>query len=50
MYVISAIGIIKYTDNPWYLLPVALGASFGTYFFIKNEKKKKSKNDIKNNV
>ena len=43
MYVISAIGIIKYTDNPWYLLPVALGASFGTFCFIRREKNKKNR-------
>lgn len=48
MYVISAIGIIKYTDNPWYLLPVALGASLGTFCFIKREKSKVKKQvDIK---
>ena len=42
MYVISAIGVIKYTENAFYLLPVALGASLGTYFFIKHEKKKEA--------
>jgi hypothetical protein len=50
MYVISAVGIIKYTDNPWYLLPVALGASLGTFCFIRREKSKvKKRVDIKKN-
>jgi len=49
MYVISAIGIIKYTDNPWYLLPIALGASLGTFCFIKREKKKQDGIQNKNN-
>ena len=40
MYIVSAIGIIKYTENPWYLLPVALGASLGTFCFIRREKSK----------
>lgn len=46
MYVISAIGIIKYTDNPIYLIPVALGASLGTFCFIRREKAKQNKNTI----
>lgn len=48
MYGISAVGIIKYTDNPWYMFPIMMGAGLGTYFFIKFEKKKQVKNDKKN--
>jgi hypothetical protein len=46
MYVISAIGIIKYTDNPWYLLPVAMGASLGTFVFIRREKNKQKRDKV----
>lgn len=47
MYIISAVGVIKYTDNAWYLVPVALGASLGTFFFIKFFNKRESKKDDK---
>jgi hypothetical protein len=44
---ISAIGIVKLADNPFYSVPIVLGGGLGTYFIIKWEKKKKQKRDIK---
>jgi len=49
MYGISAIGVIKYTENSWYMLPIMMGAGLGTYFFIKFEKKKQNHPKSKNN-
>jgi len=49
IYVISAIGIFKIADNPWYTIPIALGAGLGTYVIIRIEKRKKQKSDVKKN-
>lgn len=43
---ISAIGIIKLSDNPIYSVFIVLGGGLGTYFIIKWEKKKKDKNKL----
>ena len=38
MYIISAVGVLKYTENPLYVIPIAIGSFFGTYLFIRKEK------------
>lgn len=48
MYIISAVGVLKYTENPYYLAPIAMGGFLGTYLFIRREKKKTT--DTKNKV
>jgi len=35
LYVLSAIVIIAYTSNIWYLVPASIGGFFGTYAAIK---------------
>lgn len=47
MYLISAVGVLKYTENPYYLAPIAMGAWAGTYLFIRREKKKATKDKNK---
>lgn len=52
LYLGSAVGIIEYTDNPIYALPMALGASLGSFAILIWEKKKQerasqSKNSLK---
>jgi len=46
---VSYAGIYKFTDNPWYGVPIILGGGVGTYLLLLWERKRKSKNDIKNN-
>jgi len=41
IYFLSAIGILSYVNNKLYLIPLALGAFFGTIIVIEIEKKKK---------
>ena len=31
MHFLSAMGVLSYTKNTWYLLPIALGSFCGTY-------------------
>lgn len=35
LYILSAIVIIAYTSNIWYLVPASIGGFFGTYTAIK---------------
>lgn len=35
VYGLSALAIITYTSNPWFLIPACIGAYFGTYHAIK---------------
>lgn len=43
IYFLSAIGILSYVNNKVYLVPLALGAFFGTVFVVELEKRKKKK-------
>jgi hypothetical protein len=48
VYVLSAIVIVTYISNIWYLLPASIGSYFGTYTAIKfhdylEERKKEEK-------
>jgi hypothetical protein len=43
LYLGSAVGIIEYTDNPVYALPMALGASLGGFAMLMWEKRKQEK-------
>ncbi len=35
LYILSAVVIIAYTSNNWYLIPASCGGFFGTYVAIK---------------
>ena len=35
LLVLGAVGVIVYTDDPWYLLPIAAGSWAGTYLTTK---------------
>lgn len=35
LYILSAIVVIAYTSNIWYLVPASIGGFFGTYAAIK---------------
>ena len=39
MYFLLAIGILNFTHNPLYLLPLVLGSWLGTFFAVEREKK-----------
>jgi len=43
-YLLSAIGIVSYVKNKWYLIPLATGAFVGTYLIVKREALKNKKN------
>jgi len=44
MYLLIAAGTINYTDNAWYVLPMALGGFAGTYIsLVISEKLNKEK-------
>jgi hypothetical protein len=38
IYSLSAFGVINYVHNYWYIIPMALGAWFGTYIVVKWKK------------
>lgn len=40
MYFLLAVGILNFTQNPLYLLPLALGSWCGTYWIVSRERKK----------
>ena len=35
LYSIGAYGVMTYLENPWYLIPLALGAFVGTYAAVR---------------
>lgn len=35
LYSLGAYGVMSYLHNPWYLIPLALGAFLGTYIAVK---------------
>lgn len=35
LYSLGAYGVMTYLSNPWYLLPLAIGAFLGTYIAVK---------------
>lgn len=35
LYSLGAFGVMSYLNNPWYLIPLALGAFIGTYIAVK---------------
>lgn len=43
LYGTVAFGTINYIDQPWYILPILLGASIGTYLATLREKTKRNK-------
>lgn len=43
MYVMLAAGVISYSSNPWYLVPIGLGSWVGTFLAVFREKKQKNK-------
>jgi hypothetical protein len=47
---IPYLGMATFISNPWYAIPPILGYGVGTYTILKLEKRKRSKNDIKNNT
>jgi hypothetical protein len=44
---VSAVGIIKLSDNPIYSVPIILGGGLGTYAILKWEKIKKARKEQK---
>jgi hypothetical protein len=46
-YFLMAVGIVNYVENKWYIVPVALGAFFGTYVIVKREAGKNKKDGSK---
>lgn len=43
MYVLLAAGVISYSANPWYLVPIGVGSWVGTYLAVKLEIARKSR-------
>lgn len=37
MYTLGAMGVLSYTHNPLYLVPLSLGSFAGTYVIMKRE-------------
>jgi hypothetical protein len=35
LYSLGAYGVMNYLHNPWYLIPLAIGAFIGTYIAVK---------------
>jgi hypothetical protein len=35
LYSLGAYGVMNYLHNPWYLIPLAIGAFLGTYIAVK---------------
>jgi hypothetical protein len=38
IYVLIAFGVVNYSKNPWYILPLASGAFLGTYLAVRFKK------------
>lgn len=45
MYVLLAAGVISYSHNPMYLIPIGVGSWLGTYLAVIKEKRATKKND-----
>lgn len=41
IYFLLAVGVLNYTQNPLYVLPIVLGSWCGTYFSVRSELRKK---------
>lgn len=41
MYFLVALGVLSYVENYLYILPIAIGSWFGTFYIIKKEKANK---------
>lgn len=39
IYVLIAFGVVNYSKNPWYVLPLASGAFLGTFVAVKFKEK-----------
>ncbi len=35
MHLLGAFGVISYTQNQWYIIPLVIGAWIGTYLVVK---------------
>lgn len=46
IYVLGALGVLSYSENFLYIIPLALGAWLGTVFAVETEKRKR-KTEIK---
>lgn len=46
IYCLLSYGVISYSQNIWYIIPLAMGAWLGSFLTVYHEKKKK---DIDNN-
>ncbi len=42
LYLLMAVGVINYTANHWYLVPLVLGNWLGSYVVVKYEKNRPS--------
>lgn len=40
IYGFSALGVMSYVQNPWYVVPMITGAFIGTYVIVSHEAKK----------
>lgn len=40
LYLLMAMGVINYTENHWYLVPLVLGNWLGSYVVVKYDKRK----------
>lgn len=41
IYFLLAVGVLNYTQNPLYIIPIVLGSWCGTYFSVLRELKRK---------
>lgn len=39
VYVLLAVGVIGYTRNAWYLVPMVLGSFLGTYLIVERKRR-----------
>jgi hypothetical protein len=42
-YLLSAVGILSFVNDKWYVLPLGLGAFVGSYIVVKYEANKKDR-------
>lgn len=41
IYGFGALGVMSYVQNPWYVVPMIMGAFIGTYVIVSHEAKSK---------
>ena len=47
IHFLLAFGVLQYTENPWYIVPLAAGSWVGTFWAVRRERTRREKRENK---